>query len=177
MRRLCFYMCLWFYPSMHCRWYPSIPCSRSLGGCLLQDHSVFREGLSTPTESRMILEQDRITNTCKNITFVSPPPLKAEWSWKAEWSRSRHPPGGATVADGTHPTGKHSCHSFIYTIDYFCPDCYLNRDLWIFSLTLYHCATGVYYYYQYNSIRQNHRNSWDKGVYFAYNKTNTYGRQ
>ena len=24
------------YPSMHCRWYPSMPCSRSLGGCLLQ---------------------------------------------------------------------------------------------------------------------------------------------
>ena len=23
------------YPSMHCRWYPSMPCSRSPGGCLL----------------------------------------------------------------------------------------------------------------------------------------------
>ena len=39
LRRLCFYICLSFsshgggcYPSMHCRWYPSMPCSRSLGG-------------------------------------------------------------------------------------------------------------------------------------------------
>ena len=23
------------YPSMHCRWYPSMPCSRSPGGCLV----------------------------------------------------------------------------------------------------------------------------------------------
>ena len=35
--RSCFYMCLWFcsqggYPSMHCRWYPSMPFSRSPGG-------------------------------------------------------------------------------------------------------------------------------------------------
>ena len=36
--RLCFYTCLWFYsqgvwyPSMHCRWYPIMPCSRSPGG-------------------------------------------------------------------------------------------------------------------------------------------------
>ena len=38
LRRLCFYTCLSFclwgggcYPSMHCRWYPSMPCSRSPG--------------------------------------------------------------------------------------------------------------------------------------------------
>ena len=36
--RLCFYRCLWFcsqrgwYPSIHCRWYLSMPCSRSPGG-------------------------------------------------------------------------------------------------------------------------------------------------
>ena len=31
---------------------------------------------------------------------------------------------------------------FIWTVDYFCPDRYWTRDLWIFSPTLYHCATG-----------------------------------
>ena len=40
LRRLCFYTCLSFcqqrgcYASMHCGWYPSMPCSRSPGwGC------------------------------------------------------------------------------------------------------------------------------------------------
>ena len=60
--RLCFYTCVWFcsqggaipaciaggiptclaaglqggcYRSMHCRWYPNMPCSRSPGGCLV----------------------------------------------------------------------------------------------------------------------------------------------
>ena len=38
LQRLCFYTCLsfcpqgWWYPSMHCRWYPSMPWSRSQGG-------------------------------------------------------------------------------------------------------------------------------------------------
>ena len=61
LRRLCFYRCLSVhggggsYPSMHCRWYPSMPCSRSWGvlariwsrptakgeveGDLVQDHT------------------------------------------------------------------------------------------------------------------------------------------
>ena len=36
LRRLCFYRCVsvhgppWCYPSMHCRWYPSMPCSRGV---------------------------------------------------------------------------------------------------------------------------------------------------
>ena len=36
LRRFCFYTCLYvhegWYSNMHCRWYPSMPCSRSLGG-------------------------------------------------------------------------------------------------------------------------------------------------
>ena len=47
LRRLCFYTCLSFcpqggggcYPSMHCRWYPSMPCSRSPGGISLRVNS------------------------------------------------------------------------------------------------------------------------------------------
>ena len=46
--RLCFYTCLWFcshegcYPSMHCRWYLSMPCSRSPwgGGGMVSQHAL-----------------------------------------------------------------------------------------------------------------------------------------
>ena len=49
LRRLCFYTCLWFcsqvgcYPSMHCRWYPSMSCSA--GGWLLQSRVPALEGV------------------------------------------------------------------------------------------------------------------------------------
>ena len=84
LRRLCFYTCLSFsshgggcYPSMHCRWYPSMPCSRSLGGLVpgvpAPGGSVLGEvcsgggcacsggvpapegGVETPPESRLLL--------------------------------------------------------------------------------------------------------------------------
>ena len=40
LRRLCFYRCMSVhkgvcYPSMHCIWYPSMPCSRSPWGCTI----------------------------------------------------------------------------------------------------------------------------------------------
>ena len=52
LRRLCFYTCLWFcsqgeyYPSMHCRRYPSMPCSR--GGCLLPGGGACSRGVTAP---------------------------------------------------------------------------------------------------------------------------------
>ena len=46
LRRLYFYTCLSFcprggrYPSMHCRWFPSMPCSRSRGGELVYHYAL-----------------------------------------------------------------------------------------------------------------------------------------
>ena len=45
LRRLCFYRCVSVhggvcYPSMHCRWYPSMPCSRSLMGGVVSQHAL-----------------------------------------------------------------------------------------------------------------------------------------
>ena len=85
LRRLFFYTCLSFcpqgwgcYPRIHCRWYPSMPCSRGVhaqgGGCS-QGCLLWWGGGSAPR------------GRCET------PPRKQT----------------ATVADGTHPTGMHSC--------------------------------------------------------------------
>ena len=70
LRRLCFYRCLSVhrggsipaciagggcYLSMHYRWYPSMPCNRSPGGCLVPEGSALRgllQGVPAPTGGR-----------------------------------------------------------------------------------------------------------------------------
>ena len=45
LQKFCFYTCLSFcprrgYPSMNCKWYPSMPCSRSPGGGVVFQHAL-----------------------------------------------------------------------------------------------------------------------------------------
>ena len=48
--------CCVCYPSMHCRWYPSMPGSRSLGGGAWS-RGVYCGGVETPPKSRRLLFQ------------------------------------------------------------------------------------------------------------------------
>ena len=74
------------YPSMHCRWYPSMLCNRSPGGLFWGGVPVPR-GVSAPGGAGI--------PACTEAT-----PL---------------PQGEtATAADGTHPTGMHSCSVCFY---------------------------------------------------------------
>ena len=107
------------YPSMHCRWYPSIPCSRSpegvsapgacllLGGGLLLWPSglvafwlktAFWYGLWGPEGHNRRPPHQAITegHHRKGVCLVETP-------------HTTHPPGTATAAGGSHPTGMHSC--------------------------------------------------------------------
>ena len=81
------------YPSMHCRWYPSMTCSRGsllLGGLLLGG------GVSAPVGSApggCLLQRCLLWGGACFRGGCGDPPQKQT----------------ATVADGTHPTGMHSC--------------------------------------------------------------------
>ena len=97
------------YPSMHCRWYPSMPCSRGVcsggsapgGGpaprgcllqrCLLLGGACSRGGLLLGGACSRGVPGSR---GCLLRGGLCRPPQKQT----------------ATVADGTHPTGMHSCH-------------------------------------------------------------------
>ena len=54
LRRLCFYTCLSFcpqggcYPSMHCRWYPCMPCSRGVCSRRVPDPGGCSGGMTAP---------------------------------------------------------------------------------------------------------------------------------
>ena len=75
------------YPSMHCRWYPSKPCNKSRGG--------------VPTTRGG-------TYSWRVCSWGVPAP----GGLPAPGGCGGDPPPGqqtATVADGTHPTGMHSC--------------------------------------------------------------------
>ena len=79
-----------WYPSMPCRWYPSMPCRRSPGGCYPSMHCRWYPSMPcnrSPGRSapRGLLPGGGVCG--------DPPPQKQM----------------ATVADGTHPTGMHSC--------------------------------------------------------------------
>ena len=73
------------YPSMHCRWYRSMPCNRSRGG--------------VPATRGYLLLEGLLLGGCLLLGDGDPTPLPRKQT--------------ATVADGTHPTGMHSC------LDYF----------------------------------------------------------
>ena len=74
------------YPSMHCRWYPSMSCSRSGGG--LQAHTQGGSWGVWPVGGHQAHTQGRMCIPA--CTDADPPPT-------------------ATAAGGTHPTGMHSC--------------------------------------------------------------------
>ena len=137
--RLCFYMCLWFcsqggqYPSMHCRWYPSMPCSRSLKGrgwypsmpCTFPGPHPGGKlrgiwlvgGVSRPTPKGEV-ERDLARRGLQAHT------QGGSWGGSSQGGLQAHTRAGvypsmhwgrtplmATAAVGTHPTGMHSCFS------------------------------------------------------------------
>ena len=89
------------YPSMHCRWYPSMPCSRSLGSI-----PAFLAGFQAHTQGGSLggsgwgvcllwgggclLPRDLLQGVCSQVG-----------GWR--------PPMMATATGGTHPTGMHFC--------------------------------------------------------------------
>ena len=113
-------MCTARYPSMQCRWYPSIPCSRSPGGwypsmpCRFPGphqggklRGIWLRGVSRPT-TKGDVEEDLVSG-------VSPGPHPGGYLLQKGGLCSRGgvetPPVTATAAGGTHPTGMHSCLS------------------------------------------------------------------
>ena len=94
------------YPSMHCRWYPSIPCNRSPGGSYPSMPCRFPG--SHPGGTLSGLAGGRSPGS--HLGGISRPKLGGV---------SRATPKGrcvsqhaltATAAGGTHPTGMHSCY-------------------------------------------------------------------
>ena len=91
LQRLYFYTCLSFcpwgwYPSMHCRWYPSMPCSR---------------GVCYPS----MLAAGGVCSRGSALGGLLLGGLLPGGVWRPPQKQT------ATVADGTHPTGMHSCFS------------------------------------------------------------------
>ena len=77
------------YPSVYCRWYPSMPCR----GGVLSQHAL-------QVVSQHALQQEGV-------------PAPGGYLLRGVW----RPPSRkqtATVADGTHPTGMHSCWNDIH---------------------------------------------------------------
>ena len=110
LQRLCFYTCLSVilftggvcYPSMHCRWYPSMPCSRGVcswggGGCLLQGDACSRGQVCSwgvPTLGGGLLLGGGVMPAPGRV----PAP-----------GGCGDPPRNQTATVGTHPTEMHSC--------------------------------------------------------------------
>ena len=108
------------YPSMHCRWYPSMPCSRSRGGgCYPSMHCRWYPSMSCsrswggypsmPCRFPGPHPRGKFRGIC--LWGVSTPTAKGEVEGDPVQAHSLIPPPQqmATVADGTHPTGMHSC--------------------------------------------------------------------
>ena len=82
----------WWYPSMHRRWYPNMPCNRSPGG-----GSAPRGGL---LPGGLLLGGSAPRGGCLlRVGVCVETPLRKQT---------------ATVADGTHPTGMLSCFKCTY---------------------------------------------------------------
>ena len=106
------------YPSMHCRWYPGMPCSRSPGGGGLLQEGVVPgpEGEGVPTPGGKGWGWPSVMAFCYALLVWwssgggaegynrRPPHQKAV---TVAWWRPS--PRTATAAGGTHPTGMHSC--------------------------------------------------------------------
>ena len=74
---------------MHCRWYPSIPCSRSLG-VMLSQHAL------------QVISQHALQQVSRGGLLPGGVPAPGGGVLGGD------PPGTATAAGGTHPTGMHS---------------------------------------------------------------------
>ena len=131
------------HPSMHCRWYPSMPYSRGVpgprGGGLVPGGGwgVCSRGVPGPRGCGLLLWPS-VVAFCYGLLVWWPSGLVAFWLKAASWygllgaeghnRRPPHhkapyqkaiteggvpggdnPPGMATAAGGTHPTGMHSC--------------------------------------------------------------------
>ena len=105
LRRLCFCTCLSVilftggvcYPSMYCRWYPSMPCSR--GVCAIP--ACIAGGIPACLAAGGCLLLGGVCSCRSACSRGVPAPGKGlgDPPWKQT----------GTVADGTHPTGMHSC--------------------------------------------------------------------
>ena len=80
------------YTSMHCRWYPSMPCSRSPRGGACSNRCLLVGG-GGACSGGVCSQGGSAPRACLFLGGVRRPPLKQT----------------AAVADGTHPTGMHSC--------------------------------------------------------------------
>ena len=93
------------YPSMHCRWYPSMPCSRSPGGSPgPHPRGKWRGIWSRPTAKGEIEGGIWFRPTAKGE-------IEGDLVWGGACSRGclvKTPPRTATDAGCTHPTGMHS---------------------------------------------------------------------
>ena len=98
-------------PSMHCRWYPSMPCSRSRGGAI---PACIAGGIPACLAAGL--------GGWRGIWSRSRPTATGEVEGGLVWGGGAWPgvcllqgvPGGdthptTTAAGGTHPTGMHSC--------------------------------------------------------------------
>ena len=91
-----------YYPSMHCRWYSSMPCSRGV----ISQHALQQEEGSAPRGSALGV-----------------PGLGGLCSWgvccqggsAAEGGVWWRPPPMATAVGSTHPTGMHSFCLYLYS--------------------------------------------------------------
>ena len=143
LRRLCFYTCLSVilftgggcYPSMPCRWYPIMPCSRSPGGSPgPYPRGKLRGIWSRPTPKGEV-EGDLVQAHTQGGSWWGSGPgphsrgnLRGIWPVGGACSRwgacsgrylllgggvsapgGWRPPMMATAAGGKHPTGMHSC--------------------------------------------------------------------
>ena len=107
-----------WYPSMHCRWYPRMPCSRSRGGGFWYPSMPCRFPSPHPREKLRGLACGRGRGFSRPTPRGSPGPhlggsqpwgdLQA-YTWGCIPACTEADPPMATAVGGTHPTGMHSC--------------------------------------------------------------------
>ena len=117
------------FPSTHCRWYPSMPCSRSPGGCwgVLSQHAlqvVSQHVLQQVSRGSLLPAGDLLWGV--GLLLGVPPPgggllpgdvcshgglLPGGWVGLLPGVPA---PGGS--AGGTHPTGMHSCRICFFNL-------------------------------------------------------------
>ena len=119
-----------YYPSRHCRWYPSMPCSRSHGGVLSQHalQVVSQHALQQVSRGRGLLLWGCLVRG--GVCSWGVPGPGGAWSRRSApggvWWR---PPRDGYCCGGTHPTRMHSCLEEEFTKNL---DCYKLSLLTIF---------------------------------------------